>query len=129
MKGTTRDIIATTECYIFEQFQTISSHEMSRSKLIPWMPTLVVTRQIYLGRHEQAEERSVVEGLEVTHVLSIGRFVVHTRTSKYSVVYLVGWLGWVGLTLIYDVPIIPSHSCPPAHPFLPISHPPMQNLA
>ena len=47
---------------------------MSRSKLIPWMPTLVVTRQIYLGRHEQAEERSVVGGLEITHVLSIGRY-------------------------------------------------------
>ena len=55
-------------------FQTISSQEMSRSKLIPWMPTLVVTRQIYLGRHEQAEERSVVGGLEITHVLSIGRY-------------------------------------------------------
>ena len=60
---------------MWNKFQTISSHEMYRSKLIPWMPTLVVTRQIYLGRHEQAEERSVVEGLEITHVLSIGRWV------------------------------------------------------
>ena len=41
--------------------------------IIPWMPTLVRTDRLFLGRHEQAEERSVVFGLSVTHILSIGR--------------------------------------------------------
>jgi hypothetical protein len=53
---------------------TISASEMCQSKLIPWMPTLVRTPQLFLGRHEQAEERTVVEGLGITHMLSIGRW-------------------------------------------------------
>ena len=41
--------------------------------LIPWMPTLVGSDRLFLGRHEQAEADAVVFGLGITHVLSIGR--------------------------------------------------------
>ena len=44
-----------------------------RQVVIPWMPTLVRTDRLFLGRHEQAEEGSIVRGLQLTHVFSIGR--------------------------------------------------------
>ena len=46
--------------------------------IIPWMPTLVRSDRLFLGRHEQAEAHTVVCGLGITHLLSIGRWV-HRR--------------------------------------------------
>jgi hypothetical protein len=48
-------------------------HLENQRVVIPWMPTLIKTDRLYLGRHEQAEEKSVIDNLGITHVLSIGR--------------------------------------------------------
>ena len=47
---------------------------------LPWMPTIVTPTnfdrnigELYLGRLEQADDPLVVEYLELTHILSIGR--------------------------------------------------------
>lgn len=43
------------------------------NRVIPWMPTLIKNEQVFLGRYEQSEEKTVIKGLGITHVLSIGR--------------------------------------------------------
>ncbi len=55
-------------------FPHLLARRGSNCAFIPWMPTLVKTSQLFLGCHEQAEERAVFRGLTVTHVLSIGRY-------------------------------------------------------
>ena len=57
--------------HLIESLQSRATE--TRRLVIPWMPTLVRNDKLYLGRHEQAEERSVIDGLRLTHILSIGR--------------------------------------------------------
>ena len=52
---------------------SVSRNVEKRKIVIPWMPTLIKSERLYLGRHEQAEELTVLKGLSITHVLSIGR--------------------------------------------------------
>eukprot|EP00095_Tigriopus_kingsejongensis_P004571 maker-scaffold462_size163801-snap-gene-0.54 protein:Tk04571 transcript:maker-scaffold462_size163801-snap-gene-0.54-mRNA-1 annotation:"dual specificity protein phosphatase 1-like" len=52
---------------------TIYQRSSLRTAVIPWMPNLIKTEHLFLGRYEQAEEKSVILGLGITHVLSIGR--------------------------------------------------------
>ena len=46
---------------------------------VPWMPSLIKNEQLFLGKHEQAEDRTVISGLKITHVLSIGRYESEIR--------------------------------------------------
>ena len=41
---------------------------------IPWMPTMVFENRVFLGRREQVEDIRVLKCLNITHVLSIGRY-------------------------------------------------------
>ena len=54
----------------------ITASEKSTSVVvdeIPWMPTLVLGNDVFLGRREQADDHRVVSGLGITHIVSIGR--------------------------------------------------------
>merc|ERR1712080_206433 len=54
-------------------------------RAVHWMPTMVLDRQIYLGRADQASDPEVIHSLGITHVLSTSRI----RASKFrGLVYI-----------------------------------------
>jgi len=54
-------------------------------RAIHWMPSMIVERQVYLGRADQASDSEVIHGLGITHVLSTSRI----RASKFrGLVYI-----------------------------------------
>jgi len=52
---------------------------------VHWMPTMILDREIYLGRADQASDPEVIRSLGITHVLSTSRI----RASKFrGLVYI-----------------------------------------
>ena len=45
----------------------------SEAVLVPWMPTSILGGSIFLGSLDQTANPSVIRGLGITHVVSIGR--------------------------------------------------------
>ena len=43
---------------------------------IPWMPTLVLGNNVFLGRREQSDDPRVIQSLGITDVVSIGRYLL-----------------------------------------------------
>ena len=75
-----------------------ASASPAKQLVIPWMPSLVATDQLFLGRHEQAEERCVVFGLRLTHILSIGR----SPENRFDGVFYFGLDGERDLAETFD---------------------------
>lgn len=58
----------------FEQKRSSPASNWSKSiPDIPWMPTLVLGNNIFLGRREQADDPRAIQSLGITDVVSIGR--------------------------------------------------------
>lgn len=54
-------------------------------KAVTWMPSMIIERQLYLGRADQAGDSAVIKRLGITHILSTSR----VRTGKFrGLVYI-----------------------------------------
>merc|ERR1712059_6200 len=54
-------------------------------RAVTWMPSMILERQLYLGRADQASDPAVIKKLGITHVLSTSR----VRANKFrGLVYI-----------------------------------------
>jgi hypothetical protein len=67
------------KCFFGRTASTISfdkvfdAEKSTKNDEIPWMPTLVLGNDVFLGRREQADDFRVVSELGITNIVSIGR--------------------------------------------------------
>jgi hypothetical protein len=53
--------------------KVFDAEKSTKNDEIPWMPTLVLGNDVFLGRREQADDFRVVSELGITNIVSIGR--------------------------------------------------------
>ena len=54
-----------------------SISQVYEASSVPWMPCSVVGSSIFLGSLEQARNPEVIKDLRITHIVSIGRYVIY----------------------------------------------------